>query len=212
MAFTENSARTLAVIACAMRCNCPASSSAAAIASVSAAILSAGRRCASFRAKDFGNAANPCRDDRNSSGRGLQHDIGERFGARGDDKDSPHRKGLACGLVADKAYLIGNVETLGQLFQGRSVWAVSGNGRAHPAAGSLERRQRFDENIECLHASQFADADEVGCIEAGCDGNEFGVIDPVAHDAPRRARRPDFFADTPGRYSCFRTGRGRCAN
>ena len=105
--------------------------------------------------------------------------------------------------MADKTDLVGDPETprLGRKI--RALRPFAGDSRAHAPAGAIEKRQRFDEDVDALDRPQFADANDFRGIVSNLDRCEFGFADAVAHDAHRGPRPADFGAKQVGDVGAF---------
>ena len=86
----------------------------------------------------------------------------------------------------------------------RAFRPFTGDGGAHAAAGSLEQRQRLDEDVDRLHRPQFADADDVRGIGTKRNRRELGIADAVADDAHHRGRPAHLRAEQAGGIAAFK--------
>ena len=76
-------------------------------------------------------------DDRHAGGRGLEHHIGQRFRARGNDQHPPHGERLPRRTKADETNLFGEAEARGLGLQLGVVGAFADDGRGDRSGRSF---------------------------------------------------------------------------
>ena len=178
-------------------------SSAAPIVRTSAPTSSGRDQVVGKRPEDFRDAADARCNDWQSGGDGLEHNVRQRFGARGNDQHATHGEGLTGRTVTGEAHQVGDAAAFRQRPERGTLRPFAGNGRAHAPALDLEHRQRRDEDVEGFDRTQFAETDDIGCVRTRRDRREFRLADAVVHDAHHGRRAADFGAEQAGDVAAF---------
>ncbi len=114
--------------------------------------------------EDFRNSADPRGDDRHSGCGGLQNDIGQGFGARGDHQDAAKRKARSCWFGADKSNAFGHAEVPCRVLEGIFVCARADDRCGHVLSVCCKPRERLNKDIDAFERAQLTDKDKIGRV------------------------------------------------